>query len=95
MAEQAWKLVKNLVAKESVVIGKSLTEDDKSAVNISSHLLTNIVALEAVVSSSQEPLSETVEVMQYTVSKVWLQCLRWLRTTFMLTSLLRRRQNGL
>ena len=71
MAEQAWKLLKTLVAEESAVIGKSLTEDDKSAAKISSHLLTNIVllAIEAVVSSSQGPLSETGELMQYTVSE--------------------------
>ena len=71
MAEQAWKLAKTLVAEESAVIGKSLTEDDKSAARISSHLLTNVapLALEVAVSSSQEPLLETVELMRYTVSE--------------------------
>ena len=71
MAEQAWTAAKALVAEESAVIGKTLTADNASVAKISKHLLTNIVpfALEAAVTSSQEPLLTTLEVMRCAVSE--------------------------
>ncbi|KAG6334277.1 hypothetical protein ID866_4817 [Astraeus odoratus] len=69
MAEQAWELARNLVAAETSVIEKTLTEGDRPVLRMSRELLSKVtpLALEAVVSSSTEAsaLSRTVEMMRF------------------------------